>query len=298
MAVFTVFGGTGFLGRRIVERLAADGGTVRVAVRHPPESSSAGSYGCIVPVQADIRDETTVEAAVAGVDGAINAVSAYVEKGGVTYAAVHEQGAAIVARQCARQRVSRLVHISGIGANTSSRSKYIRARGRGEILVQSAFPEATILRPSVMFGSDDAFLNTFAGLARRTPVFVLIGGGRTRLQPVHVADVADAVARVLREPSSPGRTYELGGPRIYTLREIVEAILRELQVRRTKASIPFWFARNLARLLQNLPSSPLTVAQVDLLQSDNVPRLDAPGLRDLAIKPRPMEDSIKRIASK
>ena len=124
---------------------------------------------------------------------------------------------------------------------------------------------------------------------------MLIGGGHSRLQPVHVADVAEAVQRVLREPSSRGRTYELGGPQTYTLREIVDAILRELRSHRAKASVPFWLARNIAHLLQLLPSSPLTVAQVELLQSDNVPRPDAPGLRDLAIKPRSIEESIEHL---
>jgi hypothetical protein len=138
------------------------------------------------------------------------------------------------------------------------------AEGR---FIPNRFPEATVLRPSVMFGFDDAFLNTLAGLARRTPLFLLIGGGRTRLQPVHVADVAEAVVRVLREPSSQGRTYELGGPRIYTLRESVDAILRALQVCRAKAPIPFWMARNIARLLQRLPGSPLTITQVELLSN-------------------------------
>jgi uncharacterized protein YbjT (DUF2867 family) len=147
----------------------------------------------------------------------------------------------------------------------------------------------------VMFGPDGAFLNTLAGLVRRTPLFLLIGGGQTRLQPVHVADVAKAVERVVRDPSSQGRTYELAGAQIYTLREIVDAILRELRVDRAKTSVPFWLARSAARLLQHLPSPPLTLAQVELLQSDNVPRPDAPGLQDLGIAPRPMEESIKRL---
>jgi NADH dehydrogenase len=297
MAVVTVFGGTGFLGRRIVERIAADGATVRLAVRHPQRNPFASSDdGRFVAVQADIRDEATVAPAVAGAEGAVNAVSAYVEKGGVTYFDVHERGAANVARQCARQGVSRLVHISGIGADPAAASKYIRARGRGELTVREAFPNATIIRPSVMFGPDDAFLNKLAEIGRRAPVFVLIGG-RTRMQPVHVADVAEAVRRVLAEPSSGGKTYELAGPRIYTLREIVDAILRRLELRRPKVPVPFWLSKNMARLAERLPGSPLTVAQVELLEMDNLPRPGAPGLQNLDIEPRSMEHEIEQLSS-
>jgi NADH dehydrogenase len=173
----TVFGGTGFLGRRIVDRLTREGTTVRVAARHPERAhvgAAAGSVRTIL-VAADIRDHETVGAAVAGAAAVLNAVSAYVERGGITYAAVHIEGAATVAKACGRYNVDRLVHISGLGADPVSRAPYIRARGQGEQVVQRVFPRATILRPSVMFAPEDEFLNP---LARSTPVIPLIGGGK------------------------------------------------------------------------------------------------------------------------
>lgn len=297
MESVTVFGGSGFLGRRIVRHLAKGGHSVRVAVRRPEAvapGDDAAPAGRIEAVRADIRDAAAVAAALDGAAGAVNAVSAYVEKAGVTYAAVHETGARIVAEACVRYGVAGLVHISGIGADATSPSRYVGARGRGEALVREAFPEATILRPSVMFGPDDAFLDTLADIARRAPVFVLVGGA-TRLQPVHVADVAEAVARVLREPAARGRVYELGGPRVWTLGEVVAAILGRLRLRRPMLPLPFAVARVAAAITELLPSPPLTVAQVELLQSDNVASAGLPGLADLGIEPRSLDDSLAEL---
>jgi len=215
MTTITVFGGTGFLGRRLVLRLAADAVSVRVAVRHPDPTRSAlrvAGLNHITLFSADVRDQASVAAAVAGADAVVNAVSAYVETGGVTFAAVHEQGAETVAREAASAGVARLVLVSGIGADPKSGSAYIRARGRGELVVQQAFPGATIVRPGAMFGPGDALFGTLADLARQFPVLPLIGGGHTRLQPVYVEDVAEAVARILADHGTAGRTYELGGP--------------------------------------------------------------------------------------
>jgi NADH dehydrogenase len=241
MALVTVFGGTGFLGRHIVESLARDGVTVRIAVRHPDRAvTPAGPEGQrLASVTADIRDESAVAAVVAGANGVLNAVSAYVEGGGITYRDVHELGAGNVARACQQHGVQHLVHISGIGADPASASRYIGARGRGERIVQQAFPRAVILRPSVMFGPEDAFLNGLAKIVRLLPVAPLIGGGRIRLQPVHVRDVAEAVARSLRDPGSEGKVYELGGARSYSLREIVEMVAARLGSRCAFLSIPF-----------------------------------------------------------
>jgi uncharacterized protein YbjT (DUF2867 family) len=270
MALITVFGGTGFLGNRIVARLAGVGEIVRVAARRPERLRShlvPAGHGRAVPIVADIREEKSVAAAVAGAEGVVNAVSAYVETGDVTYTAIHLQGALNVARACERQKISRLIHISGIGADPASSSAYIRARGQGEQEVRNAFAQATILRPSVMFARDDAFLNALVALARSSPVIPLIGGGRTRLQPVHADDVAEAVCAALHNPAAPGATYELGGPVKYTLREIVEMILARMRLRRILLPIPFALADPLAHVLEHLPHAPLTVAQVDLLNS-------------------------------
>src|SRR5438309_4771005 len=185
MTTVSVFGGTGFLGRRIVRRLASDGTAVRVAVRHPDQARSALGSTDMERVNffcADVRDRGAVAGAVAGADVVVNAVSAYVEKGGVTFEAVHEQGAQTLAREAAAAGVARFVLISGIGADPESNSPYIRSRGRGERMVQEAFPGATIVRPSAMFGPGDALFGTLAQLARLLPVIPLIGGGRARLQ--------------------------------------------------------------------------------------------------------------------
>jgi uncharacterized protein YbjT (DUF2867 family) len=295
----TVFGGTGFLGRHIVKRLNGDGMAVRVAVRHPqraPDAAASGA-GPIVSIEADVRDETAVANAVAGVDAVVNAVSAYVEKGEVTYSSVHELGALNVARACKRQGVHRLIHISGISADGASHSKYIRARGRGDLAVQQAFPRAVILRPSVMFGHDDAFLNALAKIVRLTPIIPLIGGGLTRLQPVHVDDVAEAALHALQITDSAGKTYELCGPETHTLRQIVEMVASRLGRRRLYISIPLDVAHSLARFFEHLPVAPLTVAQVDLLREDNVLTPGVPGLSELGITPRRLQDSIAELAA-
>lgn len=292
MTTVSVFGGTGFLGRRLVQRLAAEGASVRVAVRHPERAQTAlraAGSDRVTVCSADVRDPASVGAAVAGADAVVNAVSAYVEKGDVTFEAVHEQGAQTVAREAAAAGVARLVLVSGIGADPESGSAYIRARGRGERLVQQAFPGATIVRPSALFGPGDALFGTLADMARLLPVLPLIGGGRTRLQPVYVEDVAEAIARLLADPATAGQTYELAGPRVYTLRELVGIVLRLVERRRWLVPVPFAVAKVQARLFELLPHPPLTTGQVDLLQADNVASGALPGLRELNIEPKAVE---------
>jgi uncharacterized protein YbjT (DUF2867 family) len=295
MTLMTVFGGTGFLGRRIVERLIRDGATVRVAVRHPDRADvlpTAVGVGRTILVTADVRDPSTVTTAIAESQCVVNTVSAYVEKGDVTYPAVHVQGAGNVARACQQQNVARLVHISGIGANPASRANYIQARGRGELAVQRAFPSATILRPGVMFAVDGGFLGVLEKLARSTPIIPLIGTGATRLQPVHVNDVAEAVYLSLRDPGAAGKTYELGGPETYTMREIYSMILAHIGRSRRFMRVPFALASLLARVLELLPGAPLTVAQVDLLREDNVVKTGMRGFAEFGITPRTLRDTI------
>jgi uncharacterized protein YbjT (DUF2867 family) len=294
MAIITVFGGTGFLGRRLVRRLAEAGAEVRVAVRHPEQGRSAlgtPDLDQVVFRRGDVRDRSSVAAAVAGADCVVNAVSAYVEKGGVTFEAVHERGAVTVAREAAAAGISRLVLVSGIGADPDSPSSYIRARGRGERLVREAFPGVTIVRPGSMFGPGDALFTTLADLARRFPILPLIGGGRTRLQPAYVQDVAEAIRRILAE-SATGRTYELAGPIAYTLRELAEMVLRLVGRRRLLLPVPFGVAEIPARLFELLPNPPLTTGQVDLLKVDNLPSGALPGFRELDIEPRSVAEIV------
>jgi NADH dehydrogenase len=295
MTTVSVFGGTGFLGRRLVRRLAAEGSAVRVAVRHPDRARSAlraAGLGRVTVFGADVRDQITVAVAVAGADAVINAVSAYVERNGVTFEAVHEQGAETLAREAAAAGVAHFVLVSGIGADPTSGFPYIRARGRGERVVQQAFPGATIVRPSAMFGPGDALFGTLSHLARLLPVLPLIGGGHTHLQPVYVEDVAEAITRILADPATAGRTYELAGPAVYTLRELFEITLRLTGRRRLFVPVPFAVAELQARLFELLANPPLTTGQIDLLKADNVASGTLPGLRELNIEPKAVEEVV------
>ena len=316
----TVFGGSGFLGRRIVECLAAAGNDVRVAVRHPERASfreggvgrdggggvdgdDAGSghdardgddagSGRIEVVRADVWDEPTVARAVEGTASVINTVGHYVEKRGATFDAIHGRGAQHVARQAKAAGAARLVHISGLGADPGSASPYVRARGIGENLVREAFDGVTILRPSVIFGPGDAFVNKLAAMGRQAPVLPLFGTGGTRLQPVFVGDVAEACARALADPSSQGRVYELGGPRVYPYRQLVRLVLDEVGARTALVPVPFLAWDVLACGLALLPNPPLTRDQVKLMKRDNVVGRDALILSDLGIRPVPLEEAL------
>ena len=295
MTTVSVFGGTGFVGQRLVRRLASEGVAVRVAVRHADQARTAlraAGMERITVFRADVRDRAAVAGAVAGADAVVNAVSAYVETRGVTFEAVHEQGAKKLAREAARAGVARFVLVSGIGADPESGSPYIRSRGRGERVVREAFPSAIIVRPSAMFGPGDALFGTLAHLARLLPVLPLVGGGHTRLQPVFVEDVAEAIARILADHSTAGLTYELAGPQVYTMRELVIIALRIMGRRRALVSVPFAVAELQARVFGLLPNPPLTMGQVDLLKTDNMASGDLPGFRQLDIQPRTVEEVV------
>ena len=289
----TVFGGSGFLGRQIVKCLAAEGTNVRVAVRHPERASLLKGFARdsqIELVRADVWDESTVARAVKKSTWVINTVGHYMEKSGATFDAIHGQGAHNVARQAGNAGVERLIHISGVGADPASDSPYVRARGIGEDLVKGAFEGVTILRPSVIFGPDDSFFNTLAGLARQMLVLPLFGRGRTKLQPVFVGDVAEACVRVLADPSTQGKLYELGGPRIYTYKTLMNLVLEHVGKRRALVPVPFFVWDTLAALLSVLANPPLTRDQVKLMKSDNVVGETALTLEDLGIDPTPVEE--------
>ena len=284
----TVFGGSGFLGRRIVLRLAADGAEVRVAVRHPERAAfltEAGNAGPITAIRADVWDEASVAPAVAGANAVVNTVGHYVERGRASFEAIHGQGARHVAEAAARAGIGRLVHISGIGADPQSDSAYVRARGIGERLVADALPAATIFRPSVMFGPEDAFSNRLAALARALPVLPLFGRGDVRLQPVYVGDVAEAVAMALATAAAAGQVYELGGPRIYSYRELVSLVLEQTGRRRLLLPVPYraW------DLLAALPGSPVSRDQVKLMHQDNLVAPGALTFADLGIQASALE---------
>ncbi len=289
----TVFGGSGFLGRQIVKSLVVEGVSIRVAVRHPERASflkRLGRDGQIELVRADVWEETTVAPTVKNSTWVINTVGHYVEKSGATFDAIHGQGANNVARQAGIAGVERLIHISGVGANPASDSPYVRARGIGEDLVKGAFEGVTILRPSVIFGPDDSFFNTLANLARRSLVLPLFGMGRTNLQPVFVGDVAEACVRVLADPSTQDKAYELGGPRVYTYKALLQLVLKQVDRRRVLVPVPFFLWDTLAALFAFFPNPPLTRDQVKLMKSDNVVGEAALTLEDLGIAPTPVEE--------
>ena len=283
-----VFGGTGLLGRAVVHQLVAAGVTARVAVRHPePIKLSEGTPRAehVSSVYADVADEKSVGRALEGCTAAVNVVGLYVERGTDTFTTIHELGAMHVAQQSARAGVKSLVHMSGIGADLNSQSSYVRSRARGELLVREAFPVATILRPSVLFGPDDKFLNTLITIVRRSPVLALFGTGNTRLQPVYVGDVAQAVLRVLTTPSSQGKVHELGGPQIYRYRDLIKLVLKETDRSRILVPLPFFIWDTLARLLILLPDPPLTTDVVTLMRQDNVVGAGVPTFADLGLAP-------------
>lgn len=276
----TIFGGPGFLGRHAVRALARDGFRIRAGCRRPDLAGHLqpmGDVGQIQPVQANLRFPDSVARAVEGADVVINAVGILAPTGAQSFKAVHVDGARAVAAAAKAAGARRLVHISAIGASSSSPSHYARTKAEGEAAVFEAFPEAIVLRPSIVFGPEDAFFNRFAAMARISPALPLIGGGRTRFQPIFVGDVAAAIAAAAKGAGVPGTVYELGGPEVLSFRELMERTLAYADRKRMLVSLPFWMAKLQALLTWPLPNAmrPLTVDQVRLLQSDNVVSADA-----------------------
>jgi uncharacterized protein YbjT (DUF2867 family) len=268
----TVFGGSGFLGRHVVRALVKRDYRVRVAVRRPELAGHLqplGRVGQIHAVQANLRYPASITAAMRDASIAVNLVGILTESGAQTFDAVQAQGAGAIA-QAASAVGARMVHVSAIGANANSESRYARAKAAGEQAVLEAVPSATIMRPSVVFGPEDLFTNRFAGLARMSPVVPLFGAD-TRMQPVYVGDVATAVANAVDGKTQAGATYELGGPEVLTMREIIEIILATIQRKRVLLPVPFGIAKLQAMALQFAPGAlKLTPDQVALLRVDNV----------------------------
>jgi uncharacterized protein YbjT (DUF2867 family) len=283
-----VLGGSGFIGRYVVKRLAARGDVIAVGCRNAEQAKflkPLGDVGQIVPLNVAIGDETLLPAFLAGNDTLINCVGILQEKGAQTFDLVHHIGPARLARFAREAGVERFVHFSAIGADSRSSSAYARTKAAGEQVVRDAFPTVTILRPSVVFGPEDQFFNRFATIAMFSPVLPLIGGGETRFQPVYVGDVADAVVKCLEDSATAGRLYELGGPKIYTLREVLELLLSEIRRRRWFMDVPFGLATAQSRLMSILPNPPLTPDQVELLKRDNIVSSGAMTLASLGISP-------------
>jgi uncharacterized protein YbjT (DUF2867 family) len=287
-----VLGGSGFIGRYVVKRLAARGEVIAVGCRNAEEAKflrPMGDVGQIQPLNVAIDDEALLPAFLAGNGALVNCVGILRESGSQTFGRVHHTGPARLARFARDAGIERFVHISAIGADPRSPSAYARTKAAGEQAVRDAFPTVTILRPSIVFGPEDQFFNRFAAMAMFSPALPLIGGGDTRFQPVYVGDVADAVIACLEDPATPGRLYELGGPKTYTFRELFELLLNEIHRKRWLMDIPFGLAEFQAKLMALLPNPPLTPDQVELLKRDNVVSSGAMTLASLGITPTPVE---------
>ncbi len=290
-SVATVFGGSGFIGRYVVKRLAAAGHVVRVAVRDPEAAlflKPMGAVGQVVPLFASVSDQPTIDRAVDGAQLVVNLVGILTERNAGDFQRIQGDGAGNIARACAAFGVERLVQVSAIGASADSPSAYARAKASGEAAVLAAMPHAAILRPSLVFGAEDQFFNRFASMAQMLPFMPVISGA-TRFQPVYVADVADAVIAALTLDGARGATYELGGPQVLTFREILAWILAETRRNRRLITIPPGVARFQAAVMERLPGKPFTRDQLLLLSQDNIANPALPGLADLGITPTPFE---------
>lgn len=289
--VATVFGGSGFIGRYVVKRLAALGYIVRVAGRDTERAKDlmmAGRVGQVVPLYVALTNEATVHRAVEGADLVVNLVGILSEKRPGDFQRLQAEGAGRVARLAAAAGVARMVQVSSIGADANGPSVYAQTKAAGEAAVREAMPGAVILRPSIVFGAEDGFFNRFGSMAMTLPVMPVICGA-TRFQPVYVGDVADAVLAGLTREDAPGQTYELGGPRIYTFRELLAYILQETRRHRHLWEVPMGLARLQARIGELVPGKPFTRDQLASLTRDNVATPGMPGLAELGIVPTPVE---------
>ena len=287
-----ILGGSGFIGRYIVKRLAERGDVLAVGARHAASAKFLklkGDVGQVGLLNITIEDEALLPAFLAGNDTVINCVGILRESASRTFDRLHHTAPARLARLAREAGAQRLIHISAIGADPRATSAYARSKAAGEQAVRDAFPTATILRPSIVFGPEDQFFNRFAALAMVSPALPLVGGGLTRFQPVYVGDVASAAVRSIDDPAGAGRTYELGGPKVYTFRQLIELLLEEIRRKRLLIDIPFGIASLQARLMAILPNPPLTPDQVELLKRDNVVSSGALTLATLGSTPTALE---------
>ncbi len=288
----TLFGGSGFIGRYVVRHLARQGHVLRIAVRYPERANflkTLGDVGQITPIPASLLHEASVRQAVEGADAVINFVGILYERGKRNFQAIHVEGARRVAAAASEVGAEALVHVSAIGADAGAPARYAKSKAAGETAVLSAYPKATIMRPSIVIGPEDDFFNRFAAMTQVSPALPLIGGGTTRFQPVYVGDVATAIAKTLLEPGHAGKLYELGGPQVYSFKELMQLLLSEIARKRMLIGLPSGLASFKARFLELLPVPPLTRDQVLLLKQDNVVGAEALGFEDLGMAPQAIE---------
>ncbi|MBO42448.1 MAG: complex I NDUFA9 subunit family protein [Rhodospirillaceae bacterium] len=308
--LITVFGASGFIGRYVVKRLATQGYLVRAAVREPASAlflKTMGDVGQVTPLQANIRDEASVSAAIEGAHGVVNLIGILFESGKQKFDEVHRKGAENIAKASTNAGVQKLVHVSALGASEDSQSAYARSKAAGENAVRAAFGSAVVFRPSVVFGPQDDFFNRFAEMVCVAPALPIFGcplpsirngtldcygDGGTKFQPIYAGDLADAIVQVIDSNNVLDRTYELGGPQVYSFKEILDLILLETGRRRLLVPLPFWIASIVAFFTELLPVPPLTRDQVILLRSDNVVNEGSFSLADLGIDATSVESIV------
>jgi uncharacterized protein YbjT (DUF2867 family) len=288
----SVVGGSGFIGRYIVKRLAERGAVIAAVSRHASEArflQPMGDVGQIEPFDAGVDDEAGLAKAFAGASVVVSSIGILYERGRQRFQLLHVEGPARLARLAAAAGAKHFVHISALAADMHSDSAYARSKALGEAEVKAAFPTATILRPSLVFGPEDDFFNRFAALARLSPVLPLVGGGGTRFQPIYVGDVAAAAVAALERPEAQGKTYELGGPAVLSFRELMELMLTEIERRRLLVTLPWGLASAAALFIEFMPKPLLTRDQVKLLRKDVVVTPGALGLAQLGVAPTALE---------
>ena len=295
----TVFGGTGFIGRHLVALLLRHGATVRLAVRHPGRVKMATELAQAPEIiQADLLDDITAGSAIVGADAVVNLVGILTETATQTYRAIHVKGARRVALAAQRHGVTRLIHISALGSSPTSPAISDRTKAEGEQAVREVFPQATIVRPSLVFGEDDHFFSRFTAMIRSSPALPLIGRGMTRFQPIFVHDMTAGLLELLKRPETAGKTYEFGGPQVYSFKVLLELLLTALNRQRILIPIPFALAEMQAGLLELLPNPPLTRDQVRLLKTDKVVSGAEPTLGDLGVQPRALSEFLAVVKDK
>jgi uncharacterized protein YbjT (DUF2867 family) len=289
----TVFGASGFVGRHTLQRLAKTGATIRVPTRNPEKAMRLrpmGDVGQIVPIPCSVRNDAAVASAIGSSDVVINLIGILYEKRRDTFQSVHVEVAARIARLAKEQGAQRLIHMSALGADANALSAYARSKAAGEQAVTTFYPGAILMRPSIIFGAEDNFFNRFASLARFSPILPLIGGGHSKFQPVYVGDVADAICKAVDQHDGVAQIVELGGPQIYSFRQLMELILAETGRRRYLMSVPWPLAMLEAFFLEKMPNPLLTRDQVVSLRTDNILHNDTMAtLRTFGIDPTPLK---------
>ncbi|MGI4850547.1 MAG: complex I NDUFA9 subunit family protein [Janthinobacterium lividum] len=286
-----VFGGSGFIGKSIVQRLAKAGAIITVAVRHPSQGlflKSMGEVGQITLMAVDFKKPSSLEAVLDGNEMVVNLIGQLFEKGNRTFTYAHTEIPKLIAQECIKQKINTFIHFSALGSDVHSNSFYARSKAQGEIEV-SKIMTPTIFRPSVVFGPDDNFFNRFATMASLSPILPAFGGGHNKFQPVYVEDLSHAVLNVLTMPETQGKIYELGGPKVYTFKELMEKILKYCYRRRLVLPLPYMLGSMMGKVMEWLPTPPLTADQIKLLKTDNILKGEALSFQDLQIHPQSLE---------